>query len=65
MIKSEGTYSLLYIMLLNINNLALIKLLIYTYEADVTIENKDGHDPIEYLHFGEVSTSNFLFNLNF
>lgn len=44
-------------------NLKLIKLLIFKYGADVTIENKDGHDAIEYLHFGAINSRRFWPNL--
>lgn len=43
-------------------NLKAIKALVFTYNADITIENKDGHDPVEYLHLGEVSTSKSTFS---
>ncbi|CAI2379875.1 unnamed protein product [Moneuplotes crassus] len=36
-------------------NLPLIRELVYTYNADMTLENKDGHDPVEYLHLGPVN----------
>ena len=40
-------------------SLAIIRCLIWDYNADTTIDNKDGHDPIEYLHIGEASHSKY------
>ena len=40
-------------------NLSVIRCLIYDYNADTSIENKDGHDPIEYLHLGDINSSRF------
>lgn len=36
-------------------NLKIIRCLVQDYNADTTIENKDGHDVFEYLHMGEIS----------
>ena len=38
-------------------NLPIIRSLIWDYNADINIENKDGHDAIEYLHIGDISHS--------
>lgn len=38
-------------------NLRAIRMLVFDYNADTTIEDKNGHDVFEYIHMGEVSTS--------
>jgi ankyrin repeat protein len=45
-------------------NLKIIKCLVFDYNANITIENKDGHDPVEYLHLGEVSHSKLQLLIN-
>lgn len=42
-------------------NLKIICCLVQDYNADTTIENKDGHDVFEYLHMGEISLGKHLF----
>jgi ankyrin repeat protein len=44
-------------------NLPVIRCLVYDFNADTSIENKDGHDPVEYLHLGDVNSGNLHVNL--
>ena len=51
-------------------NLRIIRCLVFDYNVDTSIEDKNGHDAIEYLHLGDINHSKYtlnyyLLNLNF
>ena len=40
-------------------NLRIIRCLVFDYNVDTSIEDKNGHDAIEYLHLGDINHSKY------
>ena len=41
-------------------NLRIIRCLVFDYNADTSIEDKNGHDVFEYLHLGDINHSKYI-----